>query len=66
MRRRDDTMRQWQSEGEMGLGKRWSQKKTVDGERDGIHVRVLESHTNLLYLDTCARSRTHTYTKHTM
>lgn len=27
MRRRDETMRQWQSEGEMGLGKRSSQKK---------------------------------------
>lgn len=34
MRRRDETMRQWQSEGEMGLGKRSSQKKTVDGERE--------------------------------
>lgn len=41
---------------------KWAQekdrvRKTVEREKNGMHVRALKSHTNLLYLDT----HTHTH-----
>ena len=59
----EDEEERWDQEagaewGRNGLRRRMeSEKKPAEREKNGMHVRALKSHTNLLYLD--ARAHTH-------